>query len=531
MKRDCPLFRAEPPLPPPPSLLHASLHDHVANAVFATARPTAAIQNVASATPDTSDGASVIDSSNCPKYVLPRRIIERVGLTACAISYSESALDYDTQEHTLAVFSTSIFLSQDPLLFDLRLKSPIPLASFNWSLHSTFAAMEKDTTRIGRSSDAGSPSPSKQEFGGVPGANKDQAFQFLTTHHATEEEVAAVNLKRLRRVIDWHIIPIMLLVYIIQFLDKVLLNYAAVMGISTDLKLKGNNFADVNTYTFLSILLAEFPTGFILNKVPAGKWLGINTILWGVSTAVVAATKNYTGLLISRIFLGIFEAAVGPCLIIISSQWYTKNEQPARFGLWYTGVGAGQVCGSLLSYGFQHVTGASLASWRIMFIVLGAITITIGVGAYFMIPDSPMTAKWMNDAEKSALLQHISVNMTGVVNKQFKASQLVDLLTDPQMYLLTLMLLLLSVTSGVGTTFSATLLRNVGYNAKQSAVLNAPSGVVSIVAVLLGSFGVRYAKHRWAFIIAAAIPAALSGALMSFVNTKGGVLAGIWQKA
>ncbi|KAF2219333.1 major facilitator superfamily domain-containing protein [Elsinoe ampelina] len=388
--------------------------------------------------------------------------------------------------------------------------------------------MEKDTTTIGQSSDAGSPSPSKQEFGGIPETSKDQAFQFLTTHHATEEEVAAVDLKRLRRVIDWHIIPIMLLVYIIQFLDKVLLNYAAVMGISTDLKLKGNNFADVNTYTFLSILLAEFPTGFILNKVPAGKWLGINTVLWGVSTAVVAATKNYTGLLISRIFLGIFEAAVGPCLIIISSQWYTKSEQPARFGLWYCGVGIGQILGSLFSYGFQHVTGASLASWRIMFIVLGVITITIGVAAYFIIPDSPMTAKWMNDAEKSALLQHISVNMTGVVNKQFKPSQLVDFLTDPQMYLLTLMLLLLSVTSGVGTTFSATLLRNVGYNAKQSAVLNAPSGVVSIVAVLLGSFGVRYAKHRWAFIIAAAIPAALSGALMSFVNTKAGVLAGIW---
>lgn len=71
-----------------------------------------------------------------------------------------------------------------------------------------------------------------------------------------------------------------------------------------------------------------------MNKVPAGKWLGINVCLWGISTAVVAATRNYAGLLTARIFLGIFEAAVGPCLMIISSQWYTKHEQPSRFGFW-----------------------------------------------------------------------------------------------------------------------------------------------------------------------------------------------------
>ncbi|TKX19466.1 MFS transporter-like protein 155 [Elsinoe australis] len=389
------------------------------------------------------------------------------------------------------------------------------------------ASIEKDPVRVGES-DAGSPSPTKHEFNTVPGASKDQAFDFLTTHHATEEEIAGIDLRALRRRIDWRIVPVMFACYTIQFLDKVLLNYAAVMNINRDLKLTGNNFADANTFTFVAILVAEFPTGIILNKVPAGKWLGINTVLWGVSTAVVAATRNYTGLLVARIFLGIFEAAVGPCLMIISSQWYTKTEQPARFGLWYCGVGLGQILGALTSFGFQHVTNASIANWRIMFIVLGCITVVVGFLVYFCIPDSPMKTPWMTDAEKSALLQHISSNKTGVASTQFRASQVIDLLTDPQMYLLTFMLLLLSVTSGVGTTFSATLLRNIGYNAKQSAILNAPSGAISILAVLLGSFGVRYAKHRWAFIIAAATPAALSGALMSFVPTKAGILAGIW---
>lgn len=78
---------------------------------------------------------------------------------------------------------------------------------------------------------------------------------------------------------------------------------------------------------------------FILQKVSAPKWLGINVALWGVATACTAAAKDYHSLLAARIFLGIFEAAVAPALMLISSQWYTKFEQAPRFSLWYCGLG------------------------------------------------------------------------------------------------------------------------------------------------------------------------------------------------
>ncbi|PSK54098.1 High-affinity nicotinic acid transporter [Elsinoe australis] len=389
------------------------------------------------------------------------------------------------------------------------------------------AALAKDDMVVNQGGRSPSPSMAKAEPTNVLGARKDQAFDFLASNKANGAEIAAVDLKALRRRIDLRIVPIMFFCFVAQFLDKVLLNYAAVMNISRDLNLRGNNFADANTFTFVALLAAEVPTGFILNKVPAGKWLGINVCLWGISTAVVAATKNYAGLLTARIFLGIFEAAVGPCLMIISSQWYTKHEQPSRFGFWYTGVGVGQIIGALTSFGFQHLTNSRIANWRIMFIVLGIATVIIGAVTYLFIPDSPMKATWMNDTEKSALLQHISDNKTGVANTQFRMSQVWELLRDPQTYLLFLMEVLLVVNAGVGTSFSATLLRNIGYTSKQSALLNAPAGCVTIFAVLVGCFGVRFVRQRWLFICLAAIPSALSGALMSFVRTKAGVLAGI----
>lgn len=177
--------------------------------------------------------------------------------------------------------------------------------------------------------------------------------------------------------------------------------------------------------------------------VPAAKWLGFNVTLWGVATACGAAAFDYQSLLVSRVFLGIFEATIGPSLMLISSQWYTKSEQAPRFSFWYLGLGLGQILGGVISFGFQHISeGASLAGWRTMFVVLGACTVVTGICTFFFMPDTPMKARWLTDAEKVALLKHVSVNQTGIESRKFRPRQILEALGDPQMYLLTLSVVL-----------------------------------------------------------------------------------------
>jgi MFS family permease len=170
--------------------------------------------------------------------------------------------------------------------------------------------------------------------------------------------------------------------------------------------------------------------------VPAGKWLGANVALWGVATACAAAASSYQTLLVARVFLGIFEATIGPSLLLISSQYYTKSEQAPRFSFWYLGLGLGQIIGGAVSYGFQHVVGASLAGWRVMFLVLGILTVLIGLATLLLLPDTPMKAPWLSDSEKVALLKHVSVNQTGIENKRFRPKEIVEALLDPQLYLI-----------------------------------------------------------------------------------------------
>ncbi|KKA18483.1 MFS transporter [Rasamsonia emersonii CBS 393.64] len=364
----------------------------------------------------------------------------------------------------------------------------------------------------------------------VPFERKDEAWDFLQSH-ADVQNAEHINLPALRRKIDWHIVPLMFCCYTLQFIDKVIINYAAVMGISTDLKLKGNDFSNAATSFFIAYLVAEAPNTWLLQKVPAAKWLGVNVALWGVVVAATSGVKDYTGLVIARVFLGLFEATIGPSLMIISSQYYTKEEQAPRFCLWYCGLGVGQIVGGLVSFAFQHISPhAPLSGWRVMFIVLGIVTTIIGVATFFGLPDTPMKASFMSDAEKVALLKHISSNKTGVWNQKFQPRQVIEALLDVQVWLLTLMVVLDSVSSGVVTTYSSTLIKNLGFSSQHAALLNMPSGIVSIFFTLLVGFGIRRSSHRWAWVFFCSIPGIIGGGLMSFLpnSNKAGLLIGVY---
>ena len=201
-------------------------------------------------------------------------------------------------------------------------------------------------------------------------------------------------------------------------------------------------FAPTNT---LKSANTDASTGYAIQRLSPSKWLGGNVVLWGIATACTAATHNYHSLLAARIFLGIFEASIAPSLMIISSNWYTRQEQAPRFSLWYCGLGLGQIIGGVISWAFQHVSPhAHYAGWRIMFIVLGLVTVVIGLTTILVLPDNPMVARWLSEEQKVAVIKHVSLNQTGMKNIHFKFSHVLEILMDPQIWLLTIITMLVS---------------------------------------------------------------------------------------
>lgn len=148
----------------------------------------------------------------------------------------------------------------------------------------------------------------------------------------------------------------------------------------------------------------------------------------------MAATRNFAGAVAIRFFLGFFEAAVTPGFTLFTSQWYTREEQGFRTGIWFSFNGFAQVFGGLIAYGIavgvkKH--GAAIESWKIVFLAIGLLTIAIGCMFLYFMPDNQMNAKFLTPQERLMAIERIRKNQQGVGNKHFKMYQLKEALTDP----------------------------------------------------------------------------------------------------
>jgi sugar phosphate permease len=213
--------------------------------------------------------------------------------------------------------------------------------------------------------------------------------------------------------------------------------------------------------------------------------------------------------------------------------WYTPAEASPRFGLWYCGLGTGQILGGLISFGAQHASSEqSFSGWRIMFLVIGFANIAVSLLVLAVLPVSPETASFLSPDAKTRISHRLNSATTGGLGtKTFHAPSVLTTLGDPQTWLLCLLTILVTIPSGLIVTFSSILIKGFGYTSKESALLNMPSGVVSILSILLSTYAVARGYSRWLAIDLLLVPTLLGSCLMSFLpeSNQAGLLVGIYM--
>lgn len=208
----------------------------------------------------------------------------------------------------------------------------------------------------------------------------------------------------------------------LQSIDKTTLGYAAVFGVKTDVHLSGTEYSWISALFYLGYLFWEYPTSLMLQKLPIAKFMSGTVILWGVVLMSHAAAHDFPGLATARTFLGAMEASINPGTMLLFSMWYKRIEQPFRMGIWIGSAGIGYVLAGIASFGIGHIGGA-LASWRYIFLIWGAVTTAWGFVIYLLLPDSPLKAQFLSEAERQAVVDRIKENETGLENKHWKLDQ------------------------------------------------------------------------------------------------------------
>lgn len=321
----------------------------------------------------------------------------------------------------------------------------------------------------------------------------DVALQFLhKRHNVIDNSNLSSNLTdsngqtrlpaHVLRKLDWYILTFMCAIYFLQFIDKTLLNFSAMMGIKKNLK--GNEFANLGTIFNAAYIFGEPFVSYCLQRFPLSRALSVFVVLWGCVLACHSACHTYASLMVVRTLLGILESASAVSLISISGMYYTKSEQAQRIGYWAIQSGTGTIVGALLSFAFQHVHTTRFQSWQILFLVFGVITMVFGIFIWIYLPNNITNAWFLSDEEKALVIEHVRSNQTGVENKKFKKHQIKELFLDKYTWLMLLLVITSQIVTGAVGTFSTTITATFGFSNEVTILLQIPIGALIIIYIV-----------------------------------------------
>ncbi|KAJ4259005.1 hypothetical protein NW762_008093 [Fusarium torreyae] len=332
----------------------------------------------------------------------------------------------------------------------------------------------------------------------------DVAVKFLAnlSPHIAEAPITPEESRKLLWKIDLILLPILGISVLIAAVDKVIISNAAIYGLKKDTKLVGDEFSWIGSVFYFGFLIAEWPGNIGMQKLPLRTFFAATVFGWAVLTFGTGCTHNFAGLASVRFLMGMFESVVFPICVLVSSMWWTVSEQPVRTAIWFNTLSS--IVTGLLSYGIGQ-TNTSVAPWRLLFFVLGAISTVWCVVIYICLPSSPVEAWWLNDREKFICLERTRKSNTGMEDKTVKWYQVKECLLDPKSWLISVFACAINIPNGGFVTFAALIVSGMGFGPLETVLLGVPTGVVGTTWSILLNFIVGRTKNLRCVIIASAL--------------------------
>lgn len=141
------------------------------------------------------------------------------------------------------------------------------------------------------------------------------------------------------------------------------------------------------------------------------------------------------------------------------SRWTKDSLTSFRQSAWFFGNCIAVLIGGVIAYGIGTINTTVIAHWKLLFLILGAITSSYGLVLFVLLPDSPAKAIFLKPNERAIAVQRTLKNKTGVMDTGvFKWSQAVQAIKDPQTWLLVLNSFASNLANGGLTSVSIYLL-------------------------------------------------------------------------
>ncbi|KAL2852395.1 major facilitator superfamily domain-containing protein [Aspergillus pseudoustus] len=348
--------------------------------------------------------------------------------------------------------------------------------------------------------------------------------------HGVADTLSVEDEKKLVRKIDMHLMPLLIVSYGLQYLDKTSLSYSAILGIRQDLNLHGQEYSWASGIFYIGYLAASYPISLGFVRFPLGRYLSCLIFCWGVVLTLHAVAQNYAGLMVLRTLLGIFESAISPGFSLITGMWYTPKEHMSRHSVWFAGNASASLIGSGIAYGILHYTGP-LSQWKMLFVIFGLITVAWSVLLWFFLPDSPSNARFLTPTEREFASLRPKKFQHTTQTKHWDRGQFIETWKDFKSWWFLLFSFVICVPNGGTTSFNTLIINSFGYDEFQTILMGMPASAFQLTTVILTALFTSYIRKSRLIAMIGIFLMAIAGILMVKLlpdHRKLPRLAGFW---
>ncbi len=328
--------------------------------------------------------------------------------------------------------------------------------------------------------------------------------------------------KRVLRKITLRIVPFVMLLYFVAFIDRVNIGFAA-LTMNKDLGFSPTVFGFGAGIFFLGYFLCEVPSNLVLDKVGARIWIARVMITWGLISAAMALVQGSTSFYVLRFLLGAAEAGFFPGIILYLSYWFPARQRAAVTAIFMAAAPLSTVLGSPVSGALLEMHGMmGLSGWQWMFIVEGVPAVLLGVVVLFYMTDRPEKATWLSNDERNWLVR--TMNAEAAQKARTASHSVWRGLAD--LRVIALSLVYFGTSAGLYTLgiWAPQIIKQFGLSSLQIGFLNALPGVVAVIAMVWWArHSDRTGERTW-HVVGACLLGSLGLVLAGFAGTVLGVL-------
>jgi ACS family tartrate transporter-like MFS transporter len=221
---------------------------------------------------------------------------------------------------------------------------------------------------------------------------------------SVDPALAGVFPEAVRRKVAWRILPIIFVLYVIAYLDRMNIGFAKIR-MQQALGWRDDVFGwGIGTF-FVGYLLLEIPGALLVEHWSARKWFARILITWGICSMAMAFVQTPWQFYLARFLLGLAEAGFFPGVIVYFTHWFPRADRARAFSVLVFGVPVSQLLGSQLAAFILQYDWFDIAGWKWVFLTEGAPAVLCGVLVPFLLPDRPSQANWLTPAESQWLEQ------------------------------------------------------------------------------------------------------------------------------